>query len=111
MRSGGKISGLAMFVGMAMLANCVSSARAQEPPRGLAPYNRVCSVCHGPNGRGDAAPALVPFEHDLDEVVGIVREGRGQMPPIAASRVSDEEIAVIVEYLRSIEAPHSPDRP
>jgi mono/diheme cytochrome c family protein len=111
MRGRGSIAAFVTLAGTAILANCVSSARAQEPPRGKAPYDRVCSVCHGPNARGDAGPGLIPFEFDLDEVVGIVREGRGQMPPIAASRVSDEEIASIVEYLRSLDAPHSADRP
>jgi mono/diheme cytochrome c family protein len=36
------------------------------------------------------------------EVLGIVREGTGQMPPISTRELSDEEIARIVEHLRSI---------
>jgi mono/diheme cytochrome c family protein len=62
----------------------------------------MCQVCHGPEGRGDAGPSLVPLEKDYDEVLGIVREGVGQMPPISAERVSDEDVKRIVEFLKSL---------
>jgi mono/diheme cytochrome c family protein len=75
--------------------------QAPEPP-GKAPYARVCQVCHGPEGRGDAGPSLVPLDKDYDEVLTMVREGGGQMPPITAERVSDDEVRQIVEYLKSL---------
>jgi hypothetical protein len=37
-----------------------------------------------------------------DEVLGIVREGLGQMPPISTRELSDEEVARIVEHLRTL---------
>ena len=48
-----------------------------EPQEGKAVFDRVCSVCHGREGRGDAGPgpSLVPLEKDFNEVLGIVREG------------------------------------
>jgi mono/diheme cytochrome c family protein len=76
-------------------------SQAPEPP-GKAPYARVCQVCHGPDGRGDAGPSLVPLDKDYDEVLTMVREGGGQMPPISAERVSDDEVKQIVEYLKSL---------
>ncbi len=36
----------------------------------------------------------------------MVREGGGQMPPISAERVSDDEVKQIVEYLKSLKAPN-----
>lgn len=75
---------------------------AQTPPPGKASYDRVCRVCHGEDGKGDAGPRLVPFERDPEEVVAIVREGTGQMPPIAETRISDEEIRSIVAYLTAL---------
>jgi len=39
---------------------------------------------------------------DTAEVLGIVREGIGQMPPISTREVSDEEVNRIVEHLRTI---------
>jgi mono/diheme cytochrome c family protein len=74
----------------------------QPPPNGQPVYERVCRVCHGPDGEGAAAPALVPFERELEDVLVIVRDGSGQMPPISAERVSDEEIAAVVAYLQTI---------
>jgi mono/diheme cytochrome c family protein len=76
-------------------------AQVPEPP-GKAPYARVCQVCHGPDGRGDAGPSLVPLDKDYDEVLTMVREGGGQMPPISAERVSDDEVKEIVGYLKSL---------
>ena len=85
------------------MAAVIRSAGAQTPPPGKAPYDRVCSVCHGPDAHGDAGPGLVPLEHDLDEVMVIVREGRGQMPPVVPARLSDDEIKQIVAYLKSLD--------
>jgi mono/diheme cytochrome c family protein len=67
---------------------------------GKAPYDRSCGVCHGPDGRGNVAPPLVPLEKDFDEVRAIVREGRGEMPPTSANAVSDDTLRRIVEYLK-----------
>ncbi len=87
---------------LSALAFSYHPATAQTPPPGKAAYDRVCRVCHGEDGRGDAGPRLVPFEHDIDQVLAIVREGTGQMPPIADTRVSDDELKSIVEYLTSL---------
>jgi hypothetical protein len=36
------------------------------------------------------------------EVLAIVREGVGQMPPVSATELTDQEVAGIVEHLRSV---------
>ena len=69
---------------------------------GKAPYARVCQVCHGAEGRGDAGPSLVPLDKDYEDVLTMVREGGGQMPPISTERLSDGEVKQIVEYLKSL---------
>jgi mono/diheme cytochrome c family protein len=74
-------------------------------PSGQVPYDRVCKVCHGPEGRGDAAPRLVPFDRAYEEVAAIVRDGRGEMPPVSTRRLSDDELKQIVEYLHSLAEP------
>lgn len=76
--------------------------RAQDrtPESGQAAFDRVCRVCHGPEGRGDGAPRLVPFSREYDEVIAIVREGTGQMPPISARALPDDGVAQIVAYLK-----------
>jgi mono/diheme cytochrome c family protein len=75
--------------------------QADTPP-GKAAYERVCRVCHGAEGRGDAGPSLVPFEMEYEELLAKVREGGGQMPPISEQTVSDREVAQIREYLKSL---------
>jgi cytochrome c553 len=79
----------------------LKSASAQPHP-GEADFTTVCGVCHGPQGRGQGeAPALVPMDRETDEVLGIVREGFGMMPPISSRELSDNQVAQIVEYLKS----------
>ena len=91
------------LMSLMLMVGWTSSRPAQAPePPGKAPYARVCQVCHGPEGRGDAGPSLVPLDKDYDEVLAMVREGGGQMPPISAERVSDDEVKQIVEYLKSL---------
>ncbi len=80
------------------------AAGAQEHP-GQAAYEKVCATCHGPEGAGGLAPALAPLSYDADYVLAIVREGYGQMPPISARELSDEEVAQATEYLRAPGAP------
>lgn len=69
---------------------------------GRAAFERACRVCHGAEGRGDAAPALVPFALDVNQVTGIVRDGRSEMPPLSERTVSTQEILEITDYLRSL---------
>jgi len=65
-------------------------------------YRKVCAPCHGANGSGGVVPSLVPMSKSVDEVLGIVRGGIGQMPPVSSGELTDADVAGIVEYLRSI---------
>jgi mono/diheme cytochrome c family protein len=71
-------------------------------PSGQADFDRVCKVCHGAEGRGDAGPRLVPFTREYEELLGIVREGAGEMPPISPRELPDEGVARILGYLKSL---------
>jgi len=99
----------AIFASPTVLAPLRTAPAAQEPQDSSSPaqiaFDRVCKVCHGPEGRGDSAPRLVPFDRDYQEVLAIVRDGRGEMPPISERRVSDDEVKQIVEYLHSLSKP------
>jgi quinol---cytochrome c reductase cytochrome c subunit, bacillus type len=94
--------GRAVAVGLVSIGAAVAIASAAQDDPGKAAYARVCQVCHGAEGRGDAGPALVPLDKEADEVLGIVREGSGQMPPVSAERVSDDDVKHIVAYLKSL---------
>jgi mono/diheme cytochrome c family protein len=62
----------------------------------------VCGACHGAQGRGGLAPGLIPMTRSAIDLLAIVREGIGQMPPIAPRELSDEDTLRIAEYLRSL---------
>lgn len=95
----------ALFLATLIAASETRAADGEQA--GKQAFDRVCKVCHGEEGRGGAGPTLVPFDRELDDVMTIVREGTGQMPPISAERVSDQELGSIVSYLKSLKAPAS----
>ena len=89
--------------GVVLLAAVSASAAAQEHP-GAEPYRQVCLLCHGPAGRGDAAPALVPFGFDAEHVLTVVREGYGQMPPLSRREIDDDAVRRVAGYLEALTA-------
>ena len=79
-----------------------SNTPASSAQSGPEAYRKVCAPCHGANGTGGVAPSLVPMTKAVDEVLGIVRGGIGQMPPVSSGELTDADVGGIVEYLRSI---------
>lgn len=89
---------------LALAAALAGPALAADPP-GKAMYMGNCSACHRPDGMGvkGAFPALAgdPFVlGPKDQVAHRVLNGRGGMPAFKAD-LSDEQIAVILTYVRS----------
>ena len=82
-------------------------AAIPQPVRGTdegkAAYMKGCEACHGAEGKGGTAPALVPFTLELEELIAIVRQGIGVMPGIPRDRISDAEISAIRDYLINLE--------
>ncbi|MGI9659403.1 MAG: c-type cytochrome [Gaiellaceae bacterium] len=68
-------------------------------------YGASCAACHGGDGSGGVGPpvrtgrVLERFPQATDEIA-VVANGRGAMPAFGG-RLSDEEIAAIVEYTRT----------
>ena len=88
-----------------------TTTAARAPEAAVAPdqpaeqaFARVCRACHGEQGRGGLAPGLIPMTRSANDLLAIVREGIGQMPPISARELSDAETLRIAEYLRSLGA-------
>ena len=97
-----------LFAISLLLAVEVPTAAVEEHP-GAEPYQRVCQSCHGPEGRGDLAPGLVPLGFDISYVLAVVREGYGQMPPISQREFPDDDVRQTVAYLESLSAqPQTP---
>ena len=98
----------AVFVVLGWALVSVRPAGSHQSDPGQVAYDRACKVCHGPDGIGNAGPALVPFEMDEDALLLKVREGGGEMPAFSAARLSDEEVKQIAVYLKSLKAPARP---
>lgn len=86
---------------VALLVVTSGAAAAHQQP-GAAAFTNVCEPCHGPGGRGGAGPRLAPLPKEDEDVLAIVREGFGQMPPISSRELSDEQVREIVVYLKSL---------
>jgi quinoprotein glucose dehydrogenase len=65
-------------------------------------FREVCQACHGVDGRGGVGPPLAGLPMPASQVLGIVREGIGQMPPISTTELSDAEVTAIVDHLRAV---------
>jgi quinoprotein glucose dehydrogenase len=74
-------------------------------------YQSQCSGCHGINRAGSppAIPGLDGIEGILtdQEIAGIIRQGRGRMPPF--NSLTDEQVQAVVRYLTR--APGEEERP
>ena len=95
---------VAAALGLVVLGAAPVLAGSQDHP-GAAAYQQVCQLCHGEEGAGNIAPPLVPFTLDADYVLAVVREGYGQMPPIAVRELSDDDVRQAVGYLEALTAP------
>ncbi len=87
-----------------VLVTSIHTASAQEAANaaGRAAYARACAGCHGGDARGAMGPTLVPMQRDTESLLTLVRAGRGNMPPIAATALSNDEVAQIAQFLRSM---------
>jgi len=80
-------------------------------------YAEKCSVCHGPNGKGDGpgGAALNPKPRDHtngaymnsrtdDQLLEVIRNGKGAMPAWK-SILTDEQIHAALKHVRSLAVP------
>ena len=92
-------------------------ASAESLARGAELYDRVCVVCHGPDGSGttgyiyEVHPALAAYPlkgpnalgFSDGYIYGIIRVGRGLMPPYG-HQISHYDRWHIVNYVRQLQA-------
>lgn len=96
------MTGRARWAFLAMVA----AAPAQAAPDGAALYRRYCALCH------DLGVATAPkltekanwalrFKGGVEPMVASVIQGKGAMPARAGTKLTDEELRAVVEYLAS----------
>ena len=65
-----------------------------------------CYQCHGRVAQGSSAgPRLAPAPMALASFARYVRQPRGEMPPYTAKVVTDQELADLHAFLRSVPRP------
>jgi ubiquinol-cytochrome c reductase cytochrome c subunit len=64
-----------------------------------------CYQCHGYAAHGGAAPRLAPRPLAFAALSRYVRQPTGEMPPYTAKVLSDQQLADIYAFLRSVPQP------
>jgi len=62
-----------------------------------------CVACHGVQGQGTSlAPRIAPPPLELPALIAYVRQPSGKMPPIPVSTASDQDLANVYVFLKSV---------
>lgn len=94
-----------LVTGAAATEPTFSSGPTFAEQGGAAIYAGVCAACHQADARGaegaGAYPALAenPELASVDDVLRVVINGRGAMPPFG-QMMSDQQLADVVNYVR-----------
>lgn len=88
--------------------------------RGRATFVRICSGCHGMDGRGaprvawnapapprDLTDPAFHAERSDEQLLFVLRNGKGAMPPFAAI-LEDAQLRDVIAYVRSLPKASSP---
>jgi cytochrome c oxidase cbb3-type subunit 3 len=90
------------------------AASADSTAAGKRVYTRMCSRCHGSEGKGDGTAATAPVPDLTDakwdyggsdgEIFSVVHDGVSADMDGYAARLSDTDIWNVVNYVRSVAA-------
>jgi len=90
------------------------AASAESASAGKRVYTRMCSRCHGAEGKGDGTAATAPVPDLTDakwdyggsdgEIFSVIHDGVSADMDGYAARLSDADIWNVVNYVRSVAA-------
>lgn len=98
----------AVWVAVAALALALCACSDPfDDKTGEALYDQACAQCHSRDLSGATGPAIGPGSNtdtDLSDVqiAGAIEVGPGSMPGYG-DRLTDEQVASLVEYIRSVQ--------
>jgi cytochrome c550 len=64
--------------------------------------SKPCTRCHGATAQGGIGPKLAGLTLSFDQFTRMVRTGADPMPAFPPGAVSDAELQLIYNYLRSL---------
>jgi len=108
---------VALTAGALALGAATFAARAQEPAGDPANGARIyvavgCFTCHGRAGQGGAfnytTPALAKIQWPVEAFRAFLRIGVNDMPAYAKEVLSDQQVADVHAFLRSLPGSRSP---
>lgn len=99
---------------VASASGCQSPRQRSTVERGRAAFGRICSGCHGFDGKGGTRAGFTVPPRDLtdptfhagitdEQILFTLRNGKGQMPAFAAL-LPDEEQRELLAFVRSLNA-------
>lgn len=92
-------------------ARAQSQKSAAKPAAGNADNGKQvfasqsCGGCHGADAQGGVGPLIGPPPGSIAQFATSVRQPTGQMPPYSDKQVSDQELADLYAYLKTVGAP------
>jgi ubiquinol-cytochrome c reductase cytochrome b subunit len=105
--------GLHAAVAAALVLACSHEPKTLEQ-KGAGVFLRACSGCHGPSGKGAARPGFTVPPRDLttseagaltdEHIVGVIRNGKGQMPPFGRM-LPEDDVTAVLAFVRTLHAP------
>lgn len=100
---------------LALSALCQLACEPPDPTpvgRGRRVFQRTCSGCHGPDGRGVMRLGLAKPPRDLtdaqfhaqvtdEQLRSVIRTGKGQMPAFGGL-MGDEDLSNVIAFIRTL---------
>src|SRR5882762_7162122 len=92
-----------LAVCMTAAASLAGAQTFNQPGSGKQLFDGLCQDCHGPDGRGDEAPALNhPLAADDNAIKKIIRDGDLARGMPRARRFTEPEVDVLAAYVRQL---------
>jgi mono/diheme cytochrome c family protein len=98
-RTTGSLAALALTACVAFAA----TAAAQDTSSPFVAYG--CYQCHGYVGQGGVGVRIAPSAYSFDAFAALVRRPANEMPAYAREVLSDADLRIIYEYVRSMPEP------
>ena len=97
---------ITLLVAFAAIGAAQTSSQSGDVKNGQRIFESYgCYQCHGHDGHGGAGARLAPNPIPFTAFARYVRQPTGEMPPYTSKVVTDQELADIFAFLKSLPPP------